>query len=114
MCVLIVLDIFRKEKPTTNQERSERMRKAWETRRQNAGQTQQPKARKVIPDVAEAAWRQHPVCCCGCGAELVKKGPKTQSLFAVGHDARLHGMMRRGEPIPVPAQIMAAYIKFLE
>src|ERR1700730_3091475 len=77
------------------------MSKAWETRRRK--------------QTAEAQWFQSPTCCCGCGAKLPKKGgPKTQSKFKQGHDAKLHSLVRKGEPLPEVAEAMRAHIPFLQ
>ena len=73
---------------------------AWETRRRNA--------------TGVAQFFANPQCCCGCGAKLVKKGgPKTQSLFKPGHDAKLHSLVRKGQPLPELARAMRVHIPFL-
>src|SRR5665647_2863711 len=50
---------------------------------------------------ARREFAVNPVCCCGWGAKLaVSKDPEQQRLFCLGHDGRLHKLLRqvlRGE-----------------
>jgi hypothetical protein len=88
--------------------RSEAMRAAWAKRRANA-------------DI-EAEWLAHPVCCCGCGAQLdIAKNPEKQRSFKPGHDSALKSLLRkinRGEAkredIPQAARANVARIKFIQ
>jgi hypothetical protein len=55
----------------------------------------QPISIVVQPDSVEA-WTEHPVCLCGCGCSLPRsKSEARQSLFKVGHDARLKSLAAR-------------------
>ena len=71
---------------------------------------------------ARRAWAQAPVCCCGCNTTLAaNKNPKRQSLFAQGHDGRLHSLLMkvlRGDAsrqdIPMAARANLARIKFIQ
>src|ERR1019366_3254232 len=88
--------------------RSEAMRAAWATRRANAG--------------VGAEWLAHPVCCCGCGAQLeVAKNAEQQRSFRPGHDSALKSLLRkinRGEAkhedIPQAARANVGRIKFVQ
>jgi hypothetical protein len=94
------------KRPATS--RSEAMRAAWAKRRANAG--------------VGAEWTAHPVCCCGCGAQLeVAKNAEQQRSFRPGHDSALKSLLRkinRGEAkhedIPAAARANVARIKFIQ
>src|ERR1019366_9442454 len=94
------------KRPATS--RSEPMRAAWAKRRANAG--------------VGAEWLAHPVCCCGCGAQLeVAKNAEQQRSFRPGHDSALKSLLRkinRGEAkhadIPQAARANVGRIKFIQ
>jgi hypothetical protein len=75
----------------------------------------------VQPD-SVAAWTKHPVCLCGCGEDLVlSKSEARQSLFKVGHDARLKSLAARvikgtasRDEIPAIARALQERIGFLK
>lgn len=73
--------------PSSSKSRSKPKTNSKETKM--ATKSKRAAARKSI---AKAATRKEPQnsCLCGCGA-------KTHNLFAMGHDARLKGMLARGE-----------------
>ena len=84
------------------------MRAAWEKRRASAA--------------TEADWLAHPVCCCGCGAQLdVAKNPERQKSFKPGHDSALKSLLRKinrgeakSEDIPQATRANFARIKFIQ
>ena len=63
-----------------------------------------------------------PTCCCGCDQRLeVAKNPEHQTLFKIGHDGRLHALLRKvlsgeiaRESIPQAARANLARIKFIQ